>query len=295
MRATSAAVLLAVLLATPLGASPVPDAEVGSLVGVSVEMGGRESPLYPAPDGSGRFYLEARPGACYTLRLANRSPERLGVAVVVDGLDAITGERNRLAPDGRPGRLYVLDPWDRMVVRGWRSSLEAVHRFTFVGEKASYAARAGKANGKMGWIQLAVYRERRPPRTSGSWIGGRDEAAGADRGADEPEAARRQEEAPPATTLPPHAGATDRAAEAYEGAREKAQSYPGTGWGPRTRDRVVVVDFQPEPVPTERVDLRYEYRNALYALGVLPWQPPRNDRLHQRDAGRDGFAKPPDW
>lgn len=296
MRAISAASLLAVLLAAPLGATPIPGSEVGSLLGVSVDVGGRRSPLYPAPDGSGRYYLEARPRACYSLRLTNRTPERLGVAVVVDGLDAISGERNRLAPGTPPGRLYILDPWDQMVVRGWRSSLEAVHRFTFVDERASYAARTGKANGKMGWIQLAVYRERRTPRHRSSWdrIGGR-EAGRPEARHDGPESAAREEDPTAPTTLPPPAAAADRAARALEGGRAKAQSYPGTGWGARTRDRVVVVDFSPQRAPAERVTLRYEYRNALYALGVLPSWPPLGGRLRQRDSGRDGFARPPDW
>ena len=34
-----------------------------SLVGVSVELDGRPASLYAAPDGSGRYYLEARTGS----------------------------------------------------------------------------------------------------------------------------------------------------------------------------------------------------------------------------------------
>ena len=42
-------------------------------------MDGRSASLYPAPDGSGRYYLEAWRGARYAVRLANRTGERLGV------------------------------------------------------------------------------------------------------------------------------------------------------------------------------------------------------------------------
>ena len=45
----------------------------GPLVSVSVEVDGEPASLYPAPDGSDRFYLEAREGRRYSLTLANRS------------------------------------------------------------------------------------------------------------------------------------------------------------------------------------------------------------------------------
>src|SRR5687767_5136095 len=141
-----------------------PRPAVGSLVSVSVEVDGREAPLYAAPDRTGRFYLEAVAHLGYALRLSNHTGERLGVVVAVDGLNAISGERDPRLPAGRgpAGRMYVLGPWDSVTVQGWRTSLDEVRRFTFVDEKRSYAARSGKANAKMGWIELAVYREVRP-------------------------------------------------------------------------------------------------------------------------------------
>jgi hypothetical protein len=51
-------------LATRADAYPVPAAS-GSLVAVTIEVDGRSTPLYSAPDGSGRFYLEARAGRPY--------------------------------------------------------------------------------------------------------------------------------------------------------------------------------------------------------------------------------------
>jgi hypothetical protein len=55
----------------------------------------------------------------------------------------------------------------------------------------------------------------------------------------------------------------------------------------------VVVDFDPETAAAEKLCLRYEYRAALAALGVLPVSHP--DRLLERDAGERGFAQPPLW
>jgi hypothetical protein len=250
------------------------------LVAVSVEIDGQIAPLYPAPDGSGRFYVEARKGSRYSVVLANRTPEPIGVVLTVDGLNAISGER-----DSGRGRMYVLDPWQRTTIQGWRTSLQEVRRFTFVDERASYAARSGKANEKMGWIEVAAYRERRafvrwerlhkqeqgtPPI----------ESEGASNGAPAPQSARDSAEA--AASAPP-AGA-------------QARAYPGTGWGPRAEDPVVLVSFDPEREPSQREALRYEYRPALVALGVLPRSlPPWRDRLWERDHAEPGFAQPPIW
>ena len=90
------------LLAAPAAQAGVWQAS-GSLVDVSVEVEGAAAPLYPARDGSGRYYLEARAGGRYAVRLANRTAERVGVVLAVDGLNAISGEREP-GPRDRRGR-----------------------------------------------------------------------------------------------------------------------------------------------------------------------------------------------
>src|SRR6266545_1632442 len=85
----------------------------GALAGVSIEVDGRRVPLYAAPDGSPRWYLEAREGSTYAVVLSNRTPERLGIVLTVDGLNAISGERDY-------NRMYVLGPWEQSTISGWR-------------------------------------------------------------------------------------------------------------------------------------------------------------------------------
>jgi hypothetical protein len=252
------------------------------LVAVSVEIDGQPTSLYPAPDGSGRFYVEARKGSRYAVVLANRTAERIGVVLTVDGLNAISGGRDT----GR-GRMYVLDPWQRTTVQGWRTSLQEVRRFTFVDEQASYAARSGKANEKMGWIEVAAYRQRRWfVRSPTPMATPRPEPYGT-----EGEAADKSE----APAQRPQRDSAEAAAPSVLGGAQ-ARSYPGTGWGPRAEDPVVLVSFDPESEPGQRVTLRYEYRPALVALGVLPrWLPPSRDRLWERDRAERGFAQPPLW
>jgi hypothetical protein len=258
----------------------------GSLVGISVDVEGTETPLYRAVDGSGRYYLEARRGARYAFRLTNRTGERLAVLMTVDGLNVISGERQAI--DQR-GRMYVLDPYESAHIQGWRSSLDDIRRFTFVDEQRSYATRSGQANARMGWIELAVYREQRPyawrqqPDVTRQ---GRDEAGRErDNAAPPPAAAESEEKA----DAPKAGGLSKRSGDHASGAR----SYPGTGWGEQAHDPVHVVDFQAQPYAAERITLRYEYASALRALGILPRDVAR-DRLRERERG-EGFAKPPRW
>lgn len=292
----------------------------GSLVSVEIEVEGRRAPLYAAPDGSGRFYLEAREGARYAVVLTNRTRERLAVLLSVDGLNAISGQRGPspwLRPWSDPGRMYVLDPWDTTSVSGWRTSLSETRRFTFVDERGSYAARSGKANSKMGWIEVAVYREhRRYVRPDPVW---RDPYEGDSYGDDSTSRGREEEgsagaagrgrsdgaarPAPPAMATPAPPAPESRGALKSEPRearpapwdRRDREGYPGTGWGPRADDPAVVVAFEPEPSPAERITLRYEYRGALRALGILPRPYWDRDRLSERDRGERGFAPAPPW
>jgi hypothetical protein len=286
MKLAAALLPLALAAASPAWASrpwpPAPYA-AGSLVSVQVQVEGAATPLYAAVDGSGRYYVQARQGARYTVRLENRSGERLAVRMTVDGLNVISGDRQTV---DQSGRMYVLDPWESADIQGWRTSLDDVRRFTFVDERASYAARSGQANSRMGWIELAVYRERhrygwRPPE--------RPDVTARE--------GRREPSAPADAPAPRASGdeaARDRSASKSGHPQAGAvESYPGTGWGERTHDPVRLVDFEPESWPAERITLRYEYAAALRALGILPWQATR-DRLEERDSG-GGFAKPPRW
>ena len=261
---------------------------VGGLVSVSLDVDGRSAPLYPAPDGSGRYYLEAWRGSRYAVRLANRTGERLGVLLTVDGLNAISGERSP-AGSRSPGRMYVLYPWDDTVVQGWRTSLEDVRQFTFVDEDRSYATRSGQGGGRLGWIEVEIYRERRPvARPWPYWPYRPDD--------DRPEGGEPSEEG----RREPKAK-DDSAAAARDGIAERrpvppataAPAYPGTGWGPRAEDPVRVVSFDPAPAPAERITLRYEYASALRALGILPRSWWSRDRLRERERGEEGFARPP--
>lgn len=283
--AAAAAAVVALVFAA--GAAPAEAGRwhaTGALIHVSVEVDGRPAPLYPAPDGSGRYYVEAHASRAYALRVSNRSAERVAVLLAVDGLNVVSGERERgPSTSGRPGRMYVLDPWGDVRVQGWRTSLDEVRRFTFVDERRSYAARTGRANSRMGWIEAWAYRERPRARAWQKGPGPWDRTGSAEEEAD-------AAAAPPASRSRPEGRSPDGA----EPPRDRAESFPGTGWGRRTPDPATLVDFVPEATPSDSVTLRYEYAPALRALGVLPAPWPPRDRLWERERG-DGFARDPDW
>jgi hypothetical protein len=160
----------------------------------------------------------------------------------------------------------------------------------------------------MGWVEVAVHREQRryvrpypypypPPYTPPYEPSARDRSeeapAAPESGRSASDGNETAKKDAPVAEAPAAEGPLLRAPlpDASAGAR----SYPGTGWGARTDDPAVVVSFEPEPNPAERVTLRYEYRGALVALGILPRPWYGGDRLREREQGTLGFAKPPAW
>lgn len=258
----------------------------GNLVDVQVLVSGRAAPLYPAADGSDRLYLQAFKGRSYTLVLHNRSGQRVGVLIAVDGLNVVNGERSRLAA-GEP--MYVLGPWETATIRGWRTSLDGVRQFVFVDEARSYASRTDQANGDMGWIRVLSFRENRPL----AW-GERDEPWRRNRG---PAGDERAQAAPPTAGAPQKSAPREDAAAPEARAQSDVappskESFPGTGWGDPRYDPVRRVEFTAERDATDHLVLRYEYESGLRALGIFP---NRGRRLWDRDNGQLGFAQPPRW
>jgi len=313
------AALLPALLLTAMAVAPA-DAARGSryeltadgrLVDVQVLVGGDATPLYFPAGRHDRRYFQAFRGRNYALAVTNNSGRRIGVLIAVDGLNVVNGERSRLASGEA---MYVLDPWERTVIRGWRSSLDEVRKFVFVDEERSYAERTGQANGDMGWIRVLAFNE-----GGRAWydmpgrINDRERAREKDdevrpygfldgrRGEDskaEPRAAEPRDVAERAPVAEGQEGdvvgprkqlGSTKSMERNDA--PSAQSVPGTGWGERRRDPVRRVWFVPQPHATDHLVFRYEYASGLRALGIRPHG--SRDRLWEREHGELGFAQPP--
>ncbi len=102
----------------------------------------------------GRCYIAGEPGHRYSVRLSNRTGERVLVVLSVDGVNAVTGQT---AGSDQAG--YVLSPWESAEITGWRKSYSDVAQFVFTALEDSYAARTGRPD-NVGVIGMAVFRER---------------------------------------------------------------------------------------------------------------------------------------
>jgi hypothetical protein len=264
-------------------------------VQVSVTVAGRQAPLYHASNRPDRWYLEAREGARYEVRVRNTTGQRVGFVLCVDGLNAIDGRRSELSRD-EP--MYVLGPYESATIKGWRRSLASVNRFVFVDEERSYAERTDQGNGDLGWIRVLAFYERQPEIRFRGEEPSRSRPDGATPPAPEAAPPRAGDAAPRETgkAAPESRGATgvepQARGEGYGGPVAQ-DSHPGTGWGSQERDRVRTVHFDPAPYASAHVVLRYEYRSGLVALGILPWRGGDPDRLWERENGLYGFAQPP--
>ena len=308
----SSALLLAALAVSPAAAwrgIGYEAAADGRLVDVQVQVDGRDAPLYLPTDGSDRLYFQAFKGRHYALVLTNNTGRRVGVLIAVDGLNVVNGERSSLS-SGEP--MYVLDPWERTVIRGWRSSLEHTRQFVFVDEDRSYAERTGQANGDLGWVRVMAFRERGqqwfPPlpgriddrdrgqqdgeeRPYGTLDGHRSDGPTARREA--PEAGAAPQSRQESDQLQPRENGNETKSYREVAPQQTAPSVPGTGWGQKQWDPVRRVWFVPEAYATDQIVLRYEYASGLRALGILPGN--FRNRLWERERGELGFAQPPRW
>lgn len=197
----------------------------------------RELPVYWH---DGRAYVEGRPGDEYEVRVRNAAGDDLLAVVSVDGVNAVTGQTARPSQGG-----YVLGPWERTDVRGWRKSLQETAAFYFTSLGDSYAARTGRPD-NVGVIGVALFR--RAARAQ-SWL---QPLA--------PEEASR---------------AKRESADAAPAARANGLVVPsaplGTGHGRREDSPARYTEFERASAePAETIAIYYDSRRNLVAQGVIP-------------------------
>lgn len=202
----------------------------------------------------GREYIEGQPGHRYAVVLQNLTGERLLAVVSVDGVNAISGETAGSQQAG-----YVLAPWQRMEVRGWRKNLSEVAEFQFTSLGDSYAARTGRPD-NVGVIGVAAFRERERPR-----LYPYDEMG--------PSApmARAEGKASAESAAAPY----DNDSRRELGLASRQQL--GTGHGQRRWDGATATQFERASAsPDEVLSIWYDSTQALVARGILPrrWQDP---------------------
>ena len=104
---------------------------------VEILVGDAPQPRYAH---AGRWYVEARKGLDYAIRLRNPYGVRVAVALSVDGLNTIDARETTAAA----ARKWVLGPYETIVISGWQTSQTEARRFEFTTEPNSYGQALGK-------------------------------------------------------------------------------------------------------------------------------------------------------
>lgn len=184
----------------------------------------------------GRSYIAGQPGHEYAVRIRNCSGRRVLAVVSVDGVNVVSGQTAAPSQSG-----YVIEPGDFVNIEGWRKSMDEAAAFYFTDPSDSYASRTGRPD-DLGVIGVALFLEAAPERDVTSELGALD---------------------------------SNRAERAAAPAAKATEPSLGTGHGRRVDSQARYVAFErASERPDEIVRLRYERRERLAAMGVLP-QPPR--------------------
>ena len=248
------ATVVAVSLVTPGGPVEALEAEVCR---IEVLVDGKPLTEYAA---RGTTYIEALHGREYALRLTNLGDRRIAVALAVDGLNSIDAKTTSASRASK----WVLGPYQTATISGWQVSSTDARRFFFTTEEESYGSWLGRDT-NLGVIEAVVYRERKPRLTLGQWLGSNSKAAPA-----------------PTDRARPSAEAEKRSGEAAD-----ADDMAATGIGRRVDHRVQRVQLDLENRPAAQLRLRYEYRQQLVHLGVLP--SPEDEMALARRERASGF------
>ncbi len=238
-------------LAFSLLAASLP-AQAGRLIDMEIVNRNSGETLVNHPH-RGQHYVAGNPGDRYAVRLVNRSGERVLVVLSVDGVNVVNGET---AASNQSG--YVLAPWERAEIAGWRKSQQDVAQFYFTSLPDSYAARTERPD-NVGVIGAAVFREKAVPPPLVHYA--------------QPSAVAESQAMDSANRA-----AGSNAPAAAKSMRESARL--GTGHGQREYAPIQYTEFErASRSPSEVLNLRYDSRHNLVSRGILPkprpslWQP----------------------
>ncbi len=196
-------------------------------------------------------YLEARRGENYGIAIRNRTPDRIGVVIAVDGRNIISGKKSDL---NNSEDMYIVNGYSHGKYDGWRTASDKVHKFYFTDTGDSYAMRTFHDSTAMGIIAVAIYREKEQPRLL-----------------------HEQKKLDSAPAAPSAEGSARSKAGAV---RDESA---GTGFGNEQYSPTVRVAFEPEPTASQKRLVKYEWHEVLCKKGILScWQEPKN-RLWDED------------
>ena len=215
----------------------------------------------------GSVWAEGVRGQRYAIRVFNRSSERVEAVVTVDGRNVVSGQNG----DYRTQRGYVINPWDSVLIEGFRRAYSDGAEVTFSDVGAAYASRMGTPQ-NIGVIGVAIFREKaapapivvppRPPRPYPSSAPKRSmESHSA-----APEGARVEDMA---------GSSPEVTSRRSDNAHRTTQSI-GTAYGDSRRSEAVKTTFTRQSQrPDARLVMYYDDHQGLVKRGVISVPPPR--------------------
>ncbi len=146
--------IAALLVACSL--QPLSADAIGRLATVSVHdrTEGRSLPIHWH---NGQAWVVGSPGNEYQVTVRNAAGADVLTVVSVDGVNVITGETASSSQTG-----YIVDPWRRLDIKGWRKDTSRTAAFYFTSIADSYAGRTGRPD-NVGVIGVAVFRRKPEP------------------------------------------------------------------------------------------------------------------------------------
>ena len=253
----------AIFLLSALMTLPALAAEQGSY-SVEILVDGRPLREYQARSTT---YVQALEGREYSVRLRNHTSRRVAVSLSIDGLNTIDAKTTTAESASK----WILDAHDSITLDGWQTSTSAARRFFFTTEEKSYGDWLGQTD-NLGIISAVFFREKQERPVPYSRSNEREERQ------DAPGRMKKSGEG------------VDRDASALA----PSDDYAATGIGTKIDHRVRRVRFESEKHPAAVLGIRYEYRDALVRLDVLPGV---DDALARRERSRGfedtGFAPDP--
>ena len=196
-------------------------------------------------------YLEARKGENYGIVIRNRTPERVGVVIAVDGRNIISGKKSDLRNNEA---MYLVNGYEHARYDGWRTDKDTVHKFYFTEMADSYAMRTFSDSTSMGVIAVAVYREKERPKPLYEH--------------------KRLEKAPAAPSA-------ESSLRSKSGAVKDEAA--GTGFGDAQYSPTIKVAFEPESNPLQKILVKYEWHEVLCRKGILSYGQIMGNRLWDED------------
>ncbi len=209
----------------------------------------------------GEYWVAGTPGAKYAIDVRNATGRRVLAVTSVDGVNVVTGDTASVQQSG-----YVFAAWQRYGITGWRKSNNDVAAFEFTASPNSYAERTGRPR-DVGVIGVALFLERLPvPEQMVPVPVVPYHSRAESDGSSAPAAA-----AAPSTPAAPASRSREMADSMDKRAMPQAAPKLGTGHGERESSYVSHTAFERERnTPNEVIRIRYDSRDNLVAMGVLP-------------------------